>query len=204
MKTKWMVTFSIVLVMITVTAQAAVVWCNGTATELISGTKPVGTVSLSEVGGKLTVRANLAPGEFVSDVLVFRPWTPLSPFGKEGSFTDPTLSWGVNHAPNGYTFPLKISFSTSNRDGGVELFDGQDSHIWSVQYLVLLGAKAPGPDEEINPGGWDFVAHIQGIGQNGNSGWIGAPITVVPEPGFYGILTGLGLLSFAGWRKFRK
>ncbi len=192
------------MVLVMCSAHGQVVsWCNSTATELVSGTAPLGTVSMSEENSKLTLRADLPPGEFVSEVLAFRPWTPLSPFEETGVFTPPTLSWGVNHAPDRCTFPLEINFSTSNRGGGVERFDGEDSQSWTVQYLILFGAKSPGADET-DPGRWSFVAHIHGIGPNGDSGWIGAPITVVPETKKTVLIFCLGLLAFAGWRKFRR
>jgi len=74
----------------------------------------------------------------------------------------------------------------------------------SAIYDLTFDSALSGDPFVANGDGWSSVAHVQGIGPSGDSGWIvaGGPV-VVPEPAELGLF-GVGALViglFAGLRR---
>jgi len=92
------------------------------------------------------------------------------------------------------THHLSGSITCENRSGA------GDSAIYDLTFDSALS----GDPFVANGDGWSSVAHVQGIGPSGDSGWIvaGGPV-VVPEPAELGLF-GVGALViglFAGLRR---
>jgi hypothetical protein len=101
---------------------------------------------------------------------------------------------GFNTGPVGDIFNLGFGWDVSNRFGAGD----------SATYDLTFDSALSGDPFVANGDGWSSVAHVQGIGTSGDSGWIvaGPPVTV-PEPAELGLF-GLGALViglFAGLRR---
>lgn len=101
---------------------------------------------------------------------------------------------GFNTGPVGGTFNLGFGWGPRNR------FGAGDSAVYDLTFTNALSGDPFGPNSD----GWWSVAHVQGIGPNGDSGWIvsGTPVSV-PEPAELGLF-GVGALLvglFAGLRR---
>ena len=101
---------------------------------------------------------------------------------------------GFNTGPVGDIFNLGFGWNRSSR------FVAGSSAVYDLTFTNALSGDPFGP----NGDGWWSVAHIQGIGTNGDSGWIVSGTSVsVPEPAELGLF-GLGALLvglFAGLRR---
>lgn len=101
---------------------------------------------------------------------------------------------GFNTGPVNGTFNLAFGWDQSSR------FVAGSSAVYDLTFTNALSGDPFGA----NSSGWWSVAHVQGIGPNGDSGFIvsGGPVSV-PEPAELGIF-GLGVLLvalFAGLRR---
>lgn len=103
---------------------------------------------------------------------------------------------GFNTGPVGGTFNLAFGWGPHGR------FEAGDSAVYDLTFADTLS----GNPFTANSSGWLSVAHVQGIGPHGGSGWIvtgTGTIVSVPEPAELGVF-GLGLLAigvFAGLRR---
>lgn len=101
---------------------------------------------------------------------------------------------GFNTGPVGDIFNLAFGWDSSNR------FEAGDSATYDLTFASALS----GDPFVANGDGWSSVAHVQGIGTTGDSGWIvaGPPVSV-PEPAGLGLF-GVGVLLvglLASWRR---
>jgi hypothetical protein len=101
---------------------------------------------------------------------------------------------GFNTGPVGDIFNLGFGWDVHNRFGAGD----------TATYDLTFDNPLSGDPFVANGDGWSSVAHVQGIGPNGDSGWIVSGGTVVvPEPSELGLF-GLGALViglFAGLRR---
>lgn len=91
---------------------------------------------------------------------------------------------GFNTGPVGDIFNLGFGWGPHDR------FQAGDSAVYDLTFASALS----GNPFAANGDGWSSVAHVQGIGPNGDSDWIVAgPVHPVPEPANLGLF-GLGAL----------
>ena len=180
------------------------------ANVLLSGEMPAGTVSAYVGTTQIQIQLNLVGSEFVSEFYYenFQVPHPVATLANEtGTFDAPTWSWNYHHAPNGLDFPFGLEFATANSGGGIHRFDRSDAVGYNLGYPMTTVWPPQGDIALLtDPGPYQWVAHVQGIGPDGNgSGWVGYDPTIpVPEPATYAGLFAIGLAAFAAFRRFRR
>jgi hypothetical protein len=166
--------------------------------DLLSATPPVGSVSVEyeEFGSTFRVEGALAPGEVLTGIWFSPPDGTefLQPPTVVGAVGPITVSQGVFILPGGVVHTHQIQFSIAGVGG--DLFDGQDSAQWSLDFHILPIGGGSGilpitPAKE-----WPFVGYVQqGIGPDCKGDFIGYH---VPEPRHFAVLFAVGLTGFAG------
>lgn len=175
-----------------------------------SGVAPWGTIAFVDDGTNtvLTViKSNLqSSNEFITEVnFNVDPTLSLSnltatPIGGSGSFSYdglPILSLNNVQGGTGALYDVGVNFDSTNKDGGIHRFDGQDES-WILLTYTGTGTFNANSFNFAEPNKGEFsTAHVQGIGESANqSAWI----TQVPEPSTT-LLGGLG--AFALLRRKR-
>jgi hypothetical protein len=207
---------ALVLILAAGLVQTAAALTIQLSTEFSGGTSPSGsppwvTVVATDVAGGVNLtltNSNLTGREFVSEIYLNLTSSLLGTLSftnpvKTGTFALPTISSSSGPtefpADGGGYFDLRIAFATDdvNRFGAGE----------ALSYLVTSsgsGFNANSFNLQSEPGGgngtWTAAAHVQAIGANDGSGWIGGNATGVPDAGptvsLLGLaLVGLGLLG---------
>lgn len=135
----------------------------------------------------------------------------FSEVSRTGWFDDPILSLKTNDFKadgDGY-FDIQVEFATGGN--ATNQFGAGEKIVYNVEYALgaidaysFVNLSAAGGDNGI----WYSAAHVQGIGIDSKSGWIGGDeyITkdepVIPEPSALAIW-GLGLAAVAFYRRRR-
>ena len=220
-KTLLLVTLVCIATMTPVTAMATLI-SFGTTFEFSGGTPPAGatpwlTATFDDGGtaGSVTLTltaTNLTGSEFVTDWdFNIDPALEASIgsllFGgptKVGSFTDPTISKGVNayQADGDGKYDIRFAFDPS---GGVSSrFGVGDSATYTITGIPSLTANSFNflSQPAGGHGPYYTAAHVQGIalGTSTGSGWV-----TTPEPSSFALFCAgfLGVLIWTGRRKTR-
>jgi hypothetical protein len=103
-----------------------------------------------------------------------------------------TISWFLNHSGSAisYTAP----------DGSVDSLGDNSADLWVGNTRALNDLAVLTDSQTMADMKFSFS---QGSGTITMDNFNLAPISAVPEPEEYGVVTGLMLLGFAGWRKWR-
>lgn len=164
---------------------------------VLTGDAPSGSVSVRYSDNRFTIKADLAEGEYLSDLYFSTAWRlHYSLPERVGQFSFPSITWATYFLPRGLSFPLWVEFVPSELE--TERFDNQDGVTWTLASVLPL--TPPSPSFRYDCGDWMWLARVQGIGPDGQgSGLIGH---YVPEPGAFTGVFALGLAGLAVFRRF--
>lgn len=200
-----------------------------TLDQLYSGTSPIGsspTIVITQDGAnavQVVINANMTPTEFIDRVLLnYGGANPLSSESYSSGVTADTVSFASNSykADGAGYFDLKLDYpqSAGSRLGPDTGIGGTAAGSTST-YIFSVASGGISPNDfhlysTASPkGAYEGAMHIQSIGTNAASGWIGGNCTAdcgnipppnpeptpAPEPTTVWML-GLGLLGLFGYK----
>ncbi|MGH8668529.1 MAG: PEP-CTERM sorting domain-containing protein [Burkholderiales bacterium] len=155
------------------------------------------TVDLGGLSGTEFVSGfyfNYDPGTFP---LSFTPVSGQAAASVSQCIGGTSCNAGAHKADGDGFFDLVLNFATS----GSDQFAADELSVYDIVGSGLTQSRFNLGSVGGAKGAFHAAAHVQAIGPQGDSGWVGA-VGAIPEPEAYALLlAGLGLLGFAARRR---